>query len=86
MIILGPKTPILGPQICRILVLGPQFWWSGRPEPLAPLDSPLIKDTYISTGSQLSIHIYIELIDLTEWTKSFDTEYSPWSSINFNWK
>ena len=28
-IILGPKTAILGPQFCRILVLGPQFWWSG---------------------------------------------------------
>ena len=30
MIILGPKTAILGPQFCRILVLGPHFWWSGR--------------------------------------------------------
>ena len=28
-IILGPKTAILGPQFCRILVLGPHFWWSG---------------------------------------------------------
>ena len=27
MIILGPKTAILGPQFCRILVLGPNFWW-----------------------------------------------------------
>ena len=27
MIILGPKTAILWPQFCRILVLGPQFWW-----------------------------------------------------------
>ena len=25
-IILGPKTAILGPQFCRILVLGPHFW------------------------------------------------------------
>ena len=32
-IILGPKTAILGPQFCRILVLGPQFWWSGGPRP-----------------------------------------------------
>ena len=24
-----PKTAILGPQFCRILVLGPHFWWSG---------------------------------------------------------
>ena len=29
MIILGPKTAILGPQFCRIFVLWPQFWWSG---------------------------------------------------------
>ena len=28
MIISGPKTAILGPQFCRILVLGPHFWWS----------------------------------------------------------
>ena len=28
-IILGPKTAILGPQFCRILVLEPHFWWSG---------------------------------------------------------
>ena len=24
-----PKTAILGPRFCRILVLGPHFWWSG---------------------------------------------------------
>ena len=24
-----PKTAILGPQFCRILVLGPHYWWSG---------------------------------------------------------
>ena len=36
MIILGPKTAILGPQFCRILVLGPHFWWSGGPRPLGP--------------------------------------------------
>ena len=33
MIILGPKTAILGPQFCRILVLGPHFWWSGGGPP-----------------------------------------------------
>ena len=38
-IILGPKTGILGPQFCRILVLGPHFWWSGGAR--APLDLPL---------------------------------------------
>ena len=39
MIILGPKTAILGPQFCRILVLGPQFWWLGedRTPPSAPV-------------------------------------------------
>ena len=42
MIILGPKTAILGPQFCRILVLGPHFWWSGGAwAPRAPLDLPL---------------------------------------------
>ena len=42
MIILGPKTAILGPQFCRILVLGPHFWWSGGGRaPGAPLDPPL---------------------------------------------
>ena len=42
MIILGPKTAILGPQFCRILVLGPQFWWSGGAwTPGPPLDPPL---------------------------------------------
>ena len=39
-IILGPKTAILGPQFCRILVLGLHFWWSGGPGP-RPLDPPL---------------------------------------------
>ena len=43
MIILGPKTAILGPQFCRILVLGPHFWWSGgaRAPGAHPLDPPL---------------------------------------------
>ena len=36
LIILEPKTAILGPQFCRILVLGPQFWWSGGPPGSAP--------------------------------------------------
>ena len=36
MIILGPKTAILGPKFCRILVLGPHFWWSGGPPGSAP--------------------------------------------------
>ena len=40
MIILGPKTAILWPQFCRILVLGPKFWWSGGARP--PPDPPLV--------------------------------------------
>ena len=48
MIILGPKTAILGPQFCRILVLGPHFWWSGGAlAPRAPLDLPLTPYTYV---------------------------------------
>ena len=42
MIILGPKTAILGPQFCRILVLGPHFWWSGAEAPGPPPDPPLL--------------------------------------------
>ena len=37
-----PKTAILGPQFCGILLLGPHFWWSGGPGLRAPLDPPLI--------------------------------------------
>ena len=40
MIILGPKSAILGPQFCRILVLGPHFWWSEGG--LGPQDPPWI--------------------------------------------
>ena len=45
MIILGPKTAILGPQFCRILVLGPYFWWLGgwAPGPPPPWIRPCIK-------------------------------------------
>ena len=43
-----PKTAILGPQFCRILVLGPHFWWSGGARaPGAPLDLPLIFCTFL---------------------------------------
>ena len=42
MIILGPKTAILGPQFCRILVLGPHFWWPGGPGPPPPGSAPVI--------------------------------------------
>ena len=41
MIILGPKTAILGPQFCRILVLGLILVVGGAWAPRAPLDPPL---------------------------------------------
>ena len=56
MIILGPKTAILGPQFCRILVLGPYFWWSGGPGLLGPLDPPLHLAKY-KTGNYHKITI-----------------------------
>ena len=47
MIVLGPKTAILGPQFCRIMVLGPHFWCQGGLGPQAPLDLPLGYSIYI---------------------------------------
>ena len=56
MIILGPKTAILGPQFCRILVLGPHFWWSGRDlGPWAPLVPPLQLEKYYNKCVQLGM-------------------------------
>ena len=57
MIILGPKTAILGPQSCRILVLGPHFWWSGGTRaPGVPPGSTLIDniDTYNRDRAQIT--------------------------------
>ena len=46
MIILGPKTAILGPQFCRILVLGPHIWWSGEAwAPGPPGSAPGMRST-----------------------------------------
>ena len=50
MINLGPKTAILGPQFCRILVLGPHFWWSGEPGPRGP---PWIRPCLITNLTEL---------------------------------
>ena len=45
-----PKTAILGPQFCRILVLGPHFWWSGGgpgpPGPPPPGSAPGVSSKY----------------------------------------
>ena len=43
MIILGPKTAILGPQFCRILVQEPQFWWRGAQAPGPPQICPCLQ-------------------------------------------
>ena len=64
MIILGPKTAILGPQFCRILVLGLHFWWSGGAwAPRAPGSTP-VKIVLTSTKNmfrqaQAEIHMYL---------------------------
>ena len=54
-----PKTAILGPQFCRILELGPHFWWSGGgPGPGArPLDPPLgIRLKLLKKTQSTSLH------------------------------
>ena len=56
MIILGPKTAILGPQFCRILVLGPHFWWSGARAPRAPLGMPLHPTQHHHANNHLPHH------------------------------
>ena len=40
-----PKTAILGPQFCRILVLGPHFWWSGGAR--GPQGPPWIRPCHV---------------------------------------
>ena len=56
MIILRPKTAILGPKFCRILVMGPQFWWSGGPWPPGPPGSTPVENlVFISTGYSCAI-------------------------------
>ena len=55
MIILGPKTAILGPQFCRILVLGPHFGGQGAWAP-GPLDPPLQKSQFAEV---LLIEIFV---------------------------
>ena len=66
MIILGPKTAILGPQFCRILVLGPHFWWSGGPGPRGPPGPPLdfIEDTTVLEAPQLYMQLVTEIVHI----------------------
>ena len=50
-----PKTAILGPQFCRILVLGPHFWWSGGgpgPRGPPPGSAPVQHESVTYTGGQ----------------------------------
>ena len=49
MIFKGPKTAILGPQFCRILVLGPHFWWSGGGQ--SPQDPPGAHQTIMNLSN-----------------------------------
>ena len=53
-IILGPKTAILGPQFCRILVLGPHLWWSGGARALGSPGSIPGKEIDVFQSSQSS--------------------------------
>ena len=70
MIILGPKTAILGPQFCRILVLGPHFWWSGGS--LGPRGPPWIRPC---------INMFIK-VKISQGTRPFKKQIvSVWISI-----
>ena len=70
MIILGPKTAILGPQFCRILVLGPHFWWSGRPRSLGPPGSAPETTSPNDVNSTYEVIFYLLLciISRLRWT------------------
>ena len=50
-----PKTAILGPQFCRILVLGPHFWWSGGAR--APGAPPWIRPCIVFLNSFNAIYL-----------------------------
>ena len=51
-----PKTAILGPQFCRILVLGPHFWWSGGA--WAPRAPPGSAPEVQGVGSSWTVVLY----------------------------
>ena len=73
MIILGPKTAILGPQFCKILVLGPHFWWSGG----APGSAPDLDDFLFVTFCEMQCNrLMDQFMDICEEIKfplSLDT-------------
>ena len=61
-----PKTAILGPQFCRILVLGPHFWWSGGAQaPGAPWIRPCFQIHFCKNTSECTLQ--------QESRKSYDT-------------
>ena len=70
MIILGPKTAILGPQFCRILVLGPHFWWSGGLGPWGPPGSApelcWLQFKYILIGQPITLCTVANLLIFIE--------------------
>ena len=59
MIILGPKTAILGPQVCRILVLRPHFLLvRGAPPGSAPVIPKLLSLlAKLNEKIQLKLHL-----------------------------
>ena len=72
MIMLGPKTAILGPQFCRILVLGPHFWWSGgawAPRPPGSTPEPPISKALLPPRCSLLV-VYnpmLLIVDCLKW-------------------
>ena len=73
-IILEPKTAILGPQFCRILVLGPHFWWSGGLGPQGP--PGCAPDLYFilstSTGLPMENYVYLSYAVAVLWAVQAD--------------
>ena len=81
MIILGPKTAILGPQFCRILVLGPHFWWSGGASPWIRPWLCEMKKRCLQTDHDLNIS---NLSTPKQWTSKYSiysTEYGMFERI-----
>ena len=80
MIILGPKTAILGPQFCRILLLGPQFWWSGGAQ--APLDPPLLIQSDLLNSNSLNSSFLLNLLGKFENFETITIDTNVKSTFN----
>ena len=91
MIILGPKTAILGPQFCRILVLGRHF---GGQEGAWALPPPWIRPWKLCTLRQPELlfdiltfgHLYfISIVDHNGQTTVSSSRYS-WYDLQYTVK